>query len=72
MHYPWWIALYGEATSFGFGPGVGCFLVIVALAAIREKLKYGNVPDGLKRLGITMFITGLMGIAFKAFIGMTL
>ena len=61
-----------EATAFGFGSGVGFFLAIVALAAIREKLKYSNVPDGLKGLGITMFITGLMGIAFKAFIGMTL
>jgi Na+-transporting NADH:ubiquinone oxidoreductase subunit E len=42
------------------------------LAAIREKLKYSNVPDGLKGLGITMLITGLMGIAFKSFIGIAL
>ena len=41
-------------------------------AAIREKLKYSNVPDGLKGLGITMLLTGLMGLAFKTFIGMTL
>ena len=61
-----------EATSFGFGSGVGFFLAIVALAAIREKLKYSNVPDGLKGLGITMLLTGLMGLAFKSFIGIAL
>ena len=59
-----------EATVFGFGSGVGWLLAIVALAAIREKLKYSNVPNGLKGLGLTMIITGLMGIAFKSFIGM--
>ncbi len=61
-----------EATSYGFGSGVGWFLAIVALAAIREKLKYSHVPDGLKGLGITMIITGLMGLAFKSFIGIAL
>ena len=61
-----------EATVFGFGSGIGWMLAIVALAAIREKLKYSNVPDGLKGLGITMLITGLMGIAFKSFIGIAL
>jgi Na+-transporting NADH:ubiquinone oxidoreductase subunit E len=61
-----------EATVFGFGSGVGWMLAIVALAAIREKLKYSNVPDGLKGLGITMLITGLMAIAFKSFIGIAL
>jgi len=61
-----------EATVFGFGSGVGWMLAIVALAAIREKLKYSNVPDGLKGLGITMLITGLMGIAFKSFIGIAI
>ncbi|MBV6643651.1 MAG: NADH:ubiquinone reductase (Na(+)-transporting) subunit E, partial [Cyclobacteriaceae bacterium] len=50
----------------------GWFLAIVALAAVREKLKYSNVPDGLKGLGITMLITGLMGIAFKIFIGISI
>lgn len=60
-----------DATAYGFGSGVGWFLAIVALAAIREKLKYSNVPDGLKGLGITMLITGLMGIAFKIFIGIS-
>ncbi len=61
-----------EATAFGFGSGTGFFLAIVALAAIREKLKYSNVPNGLKGLGLTMIITGLMGIAFKSFIGIAL
>ena len=61
-----------EATVFGIGSGIGWLLAIVALAAIREKLKYSNVPGGLKGLGITMLITGLMGIAFKSFIGIAL
>ena len=61
-----------EATAFGFGSGLGFYLAIIALAAIREKLKYSHVPDGLKGLGITMLLTGLMGLAFKTFIGMTL
>ncbi|MEO1052879.1 MAG: NADH:ubiquinone reductase (Na(+)-transporting) subunit E [Bacteroidota bacterium] len=61
-----------EATVFGFGSGIGWLLAIVALAAIREKLKYSNVPNGLKGLGITMLITGLMGIAFKSFIGIAI
>jgi len=61
-----------QATAYGFGSGVGWLMAIVALAAIREKLKYSNVPDGLKGLGLTMIITGLMGIAFKSFIGIAL
>ena len=61
-----------EATSYGFGSGFGFFLAIIGLAAIREKLKYSMVPSGLKGLGITMLITGLMGLAFKAFIGIAL
>ena len=61
-----------EATAYGLGSGVGWFLAIVALAAIREKLKYSNVPGGLRGLGITMLLTGLMGIAFKSFIGIAL
>lgn len=64
--------LLSEATVFGFASGIGWMLAIVALAAIREKLKYSNVPDGLKGLGITMLITGLMGIAFKSFIGIAI
>ncbi|WP_375584975.1 NADH:ubiquinone reductase (Na(+)-transporting) subunit E [Cyclobacterium xiamenense] len=61
-----------EATVYGFGSGTGFFLAIVALAAIREKLKYSNVPNGLKGLGITMLLTGLMGIAFMSFMGIDL
>lgn len=61
-----------EATVFGVSGGIGWMLAIVALAAIREKMKYSNVPAPLKGLGITMFITGLMGIAFKSFIGIAL
>ena len=61
-----------EATAYGFGSGFGFFLAIIALAAIREKLKYSKVPPGLKGLGITMLITGLMGLAFKSFIGVAL
>ena len=61
-----------ESAAFGFGSGTGFFLAIVALAAIREKMKYSNVPDGLKGLGITMLITGLMGIAFLSFVGISI
>ena len=61
-----------EATVFGLGSGIGWMLAIVALAAIREKLKYSDVPNGLKGLGITMLLTGLMGIAFMSFMGIQL
>ena len=61
-----------EATVFGLGSGFGWFLAIVALAAIREKLSYSNVPTPLKGLGITFIITGLMGIAFMSFMGIQL
>ena len=61
-----------EASVYGISSGMGWMLAIVALAAVREKLKYSNVPDGLKGLGITMIITGLMGIAFKSFIGIAI
>jgi len=62
----------GEATSFAIGSGIGWFLAIVAIAAIREKIKYSNVPAPLRGLGITFVITGLMGIAFMSFSGITL
>ncbi len=58
-----------EATSFGLGSGVGWFLAIVGIAAIREKIRYSNVPAPLRGLGITFIITGLMGIAFMSFMG---
>ena len=61
-----------EATSFGLGSGVGWFLAIVGIAAIREKIRYSNVPAPLKGLGITFILTGLMGIAFMSFMGIKL
>jgi Na+-transporting NADH:ubiquinone oxidoreductase subunit E len=61
-----------EATVFGVGSGVGWMLAIVSLAAIREKMKYSNVPDPLKGLGITFILTGLMAIAFMGFMGIKL
>ncbi len=61
-----------EATSFGLGSGIGWFLAIVGLAAIREKIRYSNVPKPLKGLGITFIVTGLMGIAFMSFMGIKL
>jgi Na+-transporting NADH:ubiquinone oxidoreductase subunit E len=62
----------GESVVFGLGSGVGFALAIVAMAAIREKLRYSHVPDGLKGLGITMLITGLMAMAFMTFAGIQL
>lgn len=62
-------ATVGEATVFGLGSGVGWFLAIVAIAAIREKIRYSNVPGPLRGLGITFIITGLMGMAFMSFMG---
>lgn len=61
-----------EATVFGVGSGIGWLLAIVGIAAIREKLKYSNVPDPLKGLGITFILTGLMAIAFMGFMGIKL
>jgi Na+-transporting NADH:ubiquinone oxidoreductase subunit E len=65
-------ATLGQATVFGVGSGVGWFLAIIAIAAIREKIRYSNVPDPLRGLGITFIITGLMGIAFMSFMGVSL
>nr|WP_321405526.1 NADH:ubiquinone reductase (Na(+)-transporting) subunit E [uncultured Carboxylicivirga sp.] len=62
----------GEATVFGFGSGIGWLLAIVGIAAIREKIKYSDVPAPLKGLGITFIVTGLMGIAFMSFMGIQL
>ncbi len=61
-----------EATAFGLGSGVGWFLAIVGIAAIREKIRYSAVPAPLRGLGITFIITGLMGIAFMSFMGIKL
>ncbi|MEZ4268771.1 MAG: NADH:ubiquinone reductase (Na(+)-transporting) subunit E [Myxococcota bacterium] len=62
----------GESTVFGFGAGFGFFLAIVALAAIREKMRYSNVPPALRGLGITFIVTGLMAMGFMAFAGIQL
>ena len=62
----------GQATVYGVGSGVGWFLAIVAIAAIREKLQYSNVPAPLRGLGITFMVTGLMGLAFMGFMGIKL
>jgi Na+-transporting NADH:ubiquinone oxidoreductase subunit E len=61
-----------EATVYGFGSGIGWLLAIVAIAAIREKIAYSNVPAPLKGLGITFIITGLMAIGFMSFMGIKL
>lgn len=61
-----------ESTVFGLGSGLGFMLAIVALAAIREKMRYSNVPDGLRGLGITFIVTGLMAIGFMSFAGIQL
>jgi Na+-transporting NADH:ubiquinone oxidoreductase subunit E len=65
-------ASISEATAFGIGSGIGWFLAIVAIAAIREKMRYSNVPAPLRGLGITFILTGLMGIAFMSFMGIEL
>ena len=62
----------GEATVYAVGSGVGWFLAIVGIAAIREKIEYSNVPAPLRGLGITFIVTGLMGLAFMGFMGIKL
>ena len=62
----------GEATMFGLGSGVGWLLAIVGIAAIREKIRYSQVPAPLRGLGITFIVAGLMGIAFMSFMGIKL
>ena len=58
-----------ESAVYGFGSGIGWYLAIVAIAAIREKITYSNIPDPLKGLGITFIITGLMALGFMSFMG---
>lgn len=63
---------FGESVVFGFGSGLGWAIAIVAMAAIRQKLRYSNVPAGLRGLGLTFIITGLMAMAFMCFSGISL
>jgi len=63
---------FGESVVFGLSSGFGFYLAIVTMAAIRFKLRYSNVPDGLKGLGITMILTGLLSMAYLAFSGIQL
>ena len=64
------IPTLGLATVYGIGSGIGWFLAILSIAAIREKIRYSNVPAPLRGLGITFIITGLMAIGFMSFGGM--
>lgn len=61
-----------EATTYGLGSGVGWMLAIVALAGVREKMKYSNVPGPLRGLGITFILVGLMSLGFLSFLGFSL
>ncbi|MBF38647.1 MAG: NADH:ubiquinone reductase (Na(+)-transporting) subunit E [Idiomarina sp.] len=63
---------FGESVVYGIGSGVGWCLAIVALAAVREKLKYADVPDGLRGLGATFMSVGLIGLGFMSFSGVSL
>lgn len=62
---------FSEAIVFGFSSGVGWALAIVAMAAVRKKIRYSNIPQSLRGLGITMILTGLMAIGFMCFAGIT-
>lgn len=62
----------GQATVYGIGSGIGWWIAIVAVAAIREKLAYSNIHKPLRGVGITFIVTGLMGIAFMSFLGIKL
>ncbi|MFA7288649.1 MAG: NADH:ubiquinone reductase (Na(+)-transporting) subunit E [Melioribacteraceae bacterium] len=64
--------MFGESVVYGIGSGTGWALAIIALAGIREKMKYSNVPKGLRGLGITFITAGLMAIAFMLFSGIKL
>ena len=63
---------FGESVVFGLGSGIGGFLAVVALASIRERMHYSNVPPALRGLGMTFILTGLMAIGFMAFGGIQL
>jgi Na+-transporting NADH:ubiquinone oxidoreductase subunit E len=63
---------FGESVVYGIGSGAGWAIALIALAGIREKLKYSDVPDGLQGLGITFIIVGLMSLGFMGFSGVQL
>src|SRR5690606_23188840 len=63
---------FAESVTYGFGSGFGWALAIVALAGIREKMKYSDVPEGLRGLGITFITVGLMALGFLSFSGIQL
>lgn len=63
---------FSESVVYGFGAGAGWAIAIAALAGIREKLKYSDVPEGLRGLGITFITTGLMSLGFMSFSGLSL
>lgn len=63
---------FGESVVFGLGSGVGWMLAITLLAGIREKLKYADIPHGLRGLGVTFLVVGLMGFGFMSFSGVSL
>lgn len=60
---------FGDSVSYGLGSGFGWFLAVVAIAAIREKIQYSNVPPALRGLGMAFILTGLMGLAFMSLMG---
>jgi Na+-transporting NADH:ubiquinone oxidoreductase subunit E len=60
---------FGESVVYGFGSGLGWALAIATMAAIRERLKYSDVPEGLRGLGLAFIITGLLSLGFTAFAG---
>lgn len=63
---------FGESIVYGFGSGIGWMLAIVLLAGLREKMKYSDVPNGLRGLGITFVSAGLMALGFMSFSGISL
>ncbi|HCS1001216.1 TPA: NADH:ubiquinone reductase (Na(+)-transporting) subunit E [Proteus mirabilis] len=63
---------FSESIVYGFGSGIGWMLAIVLLASIREKMKYADVPSGMKGLGVTFVTTGLMALGFMSFSGVQL
>ncbi|MDD5507393.1 MAG: NADH:ubiquinone reductase (Na(+)-transporting) subunit E [Bacteroidales bacterium] len=68
----WEFENFGQTVAFGLGSGIGWALAIIAIAAIREKIRYSAIPGPLRGLGISFILTGLMAIAFMSFLGIKL